>query len=106
MTAGSPRPLALTIPPDPALSRLARLAALHFLRQNGLKVMTARRAARAVERRCRTLLRAARRSRGAGAGRPVTLLLAADGEFLVVRVRPGAARATSPLVRIRRPPAP
>jgi hypothetical protein len=105
MTAGSPqRPLVLTLPPALTLARLARLAALHFLRQNGMKVMTARRAARAVEKRCRTLLRAAGRPRGSGQGRPLTLVLASDGDFLEITARPArAGGASSSLVRLRRP---
>jgi hypothetical protein len=54
--------LVLILPPDPAYARLARLAALHFLRQHGAKGLEARRRARQVETRCKAALRTARRS--------------------------------------------
>jgi hypothetical protein len=54
--------LVLTLPPDPAYAPLARLAALHFLRQHGAKGLEARRRARQAEARCKVALRAARRS--------------------------------------------
>lgn len=53
--------LVLTLPPNPAYARLARLAALHFLRQHGAKGLEARRRARQVESRCKAALRAARK---------------------------------------------
>ena len=55
--------LILTLPPDPALARLTRLATLHFLRQNGVKALDARRKARAVEQRSKALLRTAAKAK-------------------------------------------
>jgi hypothetical protein len=57
--------LTLTLPVDPDLVLLTRLVSSHFFRQNGLTAAAARRGARVVERRCRTLLvAAARKERG------------------------------------------
>jgi len=53
--------LILTLPPDPGYARLACLAALHFLRAQGMKIVRARRSARTIETRSRTALRAAAR---------------------------------------------
>jgi hypothetical protein len=71
---GSPgrETLVFTVPGDPALSRLGRLVASHFLRQNGVKGAVARRGALAVERGLRKLLTGAARSSG---GRAVVLVL-------------------------------
>jgi hypothetical protein len=53
--------LILTLPPDPGYARLAHLAALHFLRAQGMRIVRARRSARTIESRSRTALRAAAR---------------------------------------------
>ena len=72
---GSPgrETLVFTLPGDPALSRLGRLVASHFLRQNGVKGAVARRGALAVERGLRKLLTGAARS--GGRGRTIVLVL-------------------------------
>ena len=54
--------LILTLPPDPAFARLARLAALHFLKQQGARALEARRRARQVETRCKAALKSAART--------------------------------------------
>ena len=65
MTPNARERLVLTLPPDPAYARLARLAALHFLRAQGVAVRTARLGAIAVETRSRAALKvAARANRG------------------------------------------
>ena len=66
--------LVLTLPPDPELKPLTRLVSTHFLRQNGANAATARRGARAVEKRCGALLRAAARLREDSPARFVLLL--------------------------------
>jgi hypothetical protein len=53
--------LILTLPPDPGYAGLARLAALHFLRAQGMRIVRARQSARAIEARSRAALRAAAR---------------------------------------------
>jgi hypothetical protein len=104
VTARQGQTLTLTLAADPELSRLTGLVTTHFLRQNGLTAAAARRGAGAVERRCRSLLLAARRS-----GRRDTAL--------VLTLRPGsstlevfgrAAGGTETcLIRVTRPgPAP
>ncbi len=92
--------LVLSLPPDPALARLTRLATLHFLRQNGIKALEARRRARAVEQRSKTLLRTAalRPSRG---GVPLDLVLTSGTKKLEVVLRRGTGRMAS-LLQVRR----
>src|SRR5262245_6179638 len=82
--------LTLTLPPDPAYARLARLAALHFLRAQGLRIVKARLGARAVESRSkRALTAAARRTRAA---RPLALTCTSDSYVLEVKLTDGQAR--------------
>lgn len=88
--------LVLTLPGEPALARLARLVASHFLRQNGVKAAAARRGALAVEKGFRTLLRAAARS--GRSGRALVLVLQPHPAFLEVI---GRARG-GPKIRLLR----
>ena len=75
--------LVLTLPPDPAFARLARLAALHFLKQQGAKALEARRRARQVESRCKAALKSA--AKAAGAVKPLAITFTAGaGSMLVV----------------------
>jgi len=74
--------LILTLPPDPAFARLARLAALHFLKQQGARALEARRRARQVESRCRTALKAA--ARGASALKPLAITFSAGAASMLV----------------------
>lgn len=61
--------LVLTLPPEPALARLTRLATLHFLRQQGVKAGEARSKARSVESRARIVLTRVRKAGRAALGR-------------------------------------
>jgi len=83
-----PERLILTLPPDPAFARLARLAALHFLRQQGARALEARRRARQVESRCKAALKAAARKASAlksSALKPLAITFSTGaGELLVV----------------------
>lgn len=72
----------LTLPPDPAFARLARLAALHFLRQQGTRALEARRRARQVESRCKAALKAA--ARAAGALKPLAITFTSGSASLLV----------------------
>jgi len=74
--------LVLTLPPDPAFARLARLAALHFLRQQGTRALEARRRARQVESRCKAALKAA--ARAAGALKPLAITFTSGSASLLV----------------------
>lgn len=62
--------LVLTVPPDPAYARLARLLAVHLLRLQGVKGAPASASARAVEIGSRAALQRARRAAADGARRP------------------------------------
>jgi len=92
--------LVFTLPGDPALSRLARLVASHFLRQNGVKTVAARRGALAVERGIRKLLKSAARSRQGGRG--VVLVLQPQPAALEVTGRAVGGPKTR-LLRLLRP---
>ena len=72
----------LTLPPDPAFARLARLAALHFLRGQGARALEARRRARQVESRCKAALKSA--ARAAGALKPLAITFTAGGASMLV----------------------
>ena len=61
--------LVLTLPPEPALARLTRLATLHFLKQQGVAAGEARLRARSVETRARVALGRKRRAATGKAGR-------------------------------------
>jgi hypothetical protein len=74
--------LILTLPPDPAFARLARLAALHFLKQQGAKALEARRRARQVESRCKAALKAA--ARGASALKPLAITFSSGTASLLI----------------------
>lgn len=74
--------LILTLPPDPAFARLARLAALHFLRQQGAKALEARRRARQVESRCKAALKAA--ARKASALKPLAITFSSGTASMLV----------------------
>lgn len=74
--------LVLTLPPDPAFARLARLAALHFLRQQGARALEARRRARQVEARCKAALKSA--ARAAGALKPLAITFTAGAASMLV----------------------
>ncbi len=104
MTRSRRETLVLTLPPDPGLARLGGVVTLHFLRLNGAGLAAARRGARAVEKRCQALLRAAGRPTAGGAagrgGRPVVLTLSAAAGALEVFGRPGADGTRSRLVRV------
>jgi len=86
--------LVLSLPPDPALARLTRLATLHFLRQNGVKALDARRKARAVEERSKTLLRTAAKA-GKRSPALVDFVLTRGVKNLKVVLRRGSSRAAS-----------
>lgn len=77
-----PERLILTLPPDPAFARLARLAALHFLRQQGARALEARRRARQVEARCKAALKSA--ARAAGSLKPLAITFSAGAQSLLV----------------------
>jgi hypothetical protein len=89
--------LILSLPPDPGLARLTRLATLHFLRQNGVKALDARRKARVVEERSKALLRTAAK---AGRRNHATLdfVLTRRVRNLEVVLRRGSSRAASLLL--------
>jgi hypothetical protein len=95
VSAGSPgrETLVFTIPGDPALSRLGRLVASHFLRQNGVKAAAARRGALAVERGLRKLLKG---------GRGIVLVLQPQPTVLEVTGRRVGGPKTR-LLRLARP---
>src|SRR5262245_30635135 len=80
--------LVLTLPPDPAFARLARLAALHFLRQQGARALEARRRARQVESRCKAALKTA--ARAAGALKPLAITFSAGAASMLVVDKGGA----------------
>lgn len=77
-----PERLVLTLPPDPAFARLARLAALHFLRQQGARALEARRRARQVESRCKAALKTA--AKAAGALKPLAITFSAGASSLLI----------------------
>jgi hypothetical protein len=89
--------LVLILPPDPAYARLARLAALHFLRQHGAKGLEARRRARQAESRCKAALRAARKE---AAERGLEFVFRTGAEALLVLEGKGAR---SPLLVVPHP---
>lgn len=95
-SAGSPgrETLVFTMPGDPTLSRLGRLVASHFLRQNGIKAAAARRGALAVERGLRKLLAGAARS--GGRAQAIVLVLQPKPAVLEVTGR----RAGGPRTRL------
>lgn len=92
--------LVLTMPPDPHLSRLARLAVLHFLRHNGAGAGVARSGARAVQQRCEAWMRsvAARRGRGS-----MSLILTSGPRRVEVTGVIGPGRVRRSLFRFQRP---
>ena len=92
--------LILSLPPDPALARLTRLATLHFLRQNGVKALDARRKARAVEQRSKALLRSAARA-GRRDDATCDFVLTRRVKNLEVVLRRGTSRAAS-LLQVKR----
>jgi hypothetical protein len=92
----TPDRIVLTLPADPAFARLTRLATLHFLRHNGMRLVEARRRAAAVERRSRAALRAARRR--AAVARVLALTLVTRGRALEVRLRRPSGSADRLLV--------
>ena len=95
--------LVLTLPAEPALARLTRLATLHFLRQQGVKAGEARSKARSVESRARIVLNRARKAGAAAAGRrrptstpqaaPLSITMVSRARACEVMVKPpkGAA---------------
>ena len=92
--------LVFKLPGDPALSRLARLVASHFLRQNGIKAVAARRGALAVEKGLRKILNRASRSGQKGFG--VVLVLQPQPTALEVTGRAVGGPKTR-LLRLMRP---
>lgn len=101
--------LILTLPPDPGYASLARLAALHFLRAQGMRIVRARRSARTIETRSRTALRtAARRLPGSAARReakPVALALTyTSGSVELQAELSGGRGGRSRLLVLRRRP--
>jgi hypothetical protein len=92
--------LILSLPPDPALARLTRLATLHFLRQNGVKALDARRKARAVEQRSKTLLRTAARAKKPSKAL-FDFVLTRRAKNLEVILRRGTSRKAS-LLQVKR----
>lgn len=92
--------LILSIPPDPGLARLARLATLHFLRQNGVKALDARRKARTVEQRSKTLLRTAAKAKRRSPA-ALDFVLTRRVKKLEVVLRRGASRSAS-LLQVKR----
>lgn len=92
--------LILSLPPDPALARLTRLATLHFLRHNGVKALDARRQARAVERRSKMLLRTAAKAVRTGSS-TLDFVLIRRVKNLEVILRRGA-RSTTTLLQVER----
>jgi anti-sigma regulatory factor (Ser/Thr protein kinase) len=100
VTARQRQTLELTLPADPELARLARLVSAHFFRQNGLTAAAARRGARAVEKRCRPILRAAaRRSRH---GRAALVLVLRPQSSTVEAVGRGGGGRRAFLLRLAR----
>ncbi len=90
------------MPPDPGLARLARLVALHFFRQNGLRPGISRVGASRVERGWRTV---ARRPRGArhplSGGRGSLIFISGAKGLQVLGRRPGGWERL--LARFERP---
>jgi hypothetical protein len=95
--------LTLTLPADPALSRLIRLVVLHFLRHNGVGAAAARRGARTVEGKCAPWLRALASRRGRNT---LSIALAAGARILAVDGESKAPRARRRLLRAARRPSP
>jgi len=92
--------LMLSLPADPALARLARLVSSHFFRQNGLTAAAARRGARAVEKRCRPILRAA--ARGAPRRGPALVLVLRPQSAMLEVVGRAAGRPGAFSLRLAR----
>ena len=93
--------LVLTLPADPELTRLTGIVSTHFFRQNGMTVAAARLGARAVERRCRPILRAAARKAVRGGAALVLVLRPQRGSLEVIGRAPGGPGTC--LVRLTRP---
>ncbi len=91
--------LVLSLPPDPGLARLTRLATLHFLRQNGVKPLDARRQARTVEQRSKRLLRAAAKAKRRHTS--LDFVLTSRVKNLEVVLRRGKSRTAS-LLQVKR----
>jgi hypothetical protein len=91
--------LVLILPPNPAFARLARMAALHFLRLQGVQGLLARRGARTVESRSRTALKAA--ARRSDPTRGLSLTCIAGARALEVLAQGGQSARRSLLVMPR-----
>lgn len=87
MAARRRETLLLSLPPDPGLARLARLVALHFFRQNGLRAGVARSGADKVERGWRGVTRRPGGTGRAAAGGRHSLKFIAGAGFLEVLAR-------------------
>ena len=92
--------LVLSLPPDPGLARLVRLATLHFLRQNGVRAMEARRSARSVEQRSKAVLKAAADAARRGNAH-LDLVLTSGTRSIQVVIRRGNGRPAS-LLEVKR----
>jgi hypothetical protein len=92
--------LILTLPPDPAFARLARLAAMHFMRGQGAKALEARRRARQVESRCKAALKTA--AKAAGALKPMAITFSAGAASLLVVDKGGPRGRLLVIPRARR----
>lgn len=94
--------LVLSMPPDPGLARLTRLVALHFFRQNGLRIGVSRSGASKVERGWRAVARRTRGSRRASSGGRGSLIFISGAKALeVFWRRPGGWERL--LARLERP---
>ena len=100
VTARRRETLELTLPADPALARLARLVSAHFFRQNGLTAAEAHRGAKAVEKRCRPILRAA--ARGERRGRAALVLVLRPQSAILEVVGRAAGRPGAFSLRLAR----
>jgi len=95
--------IVLTLPPDPTLTPLIRLATAHFLRLSGLTFGRARQLAWTVVRECRAdLRRDGRRGTERRRGR-VALALRATADLCEAAIRSDRGRAWRSVLRIPAP---
>ncbi len=92
----------MTMPPEKGLARLTRRVSYHFFREHGLKMVEARKKARAVESRYQSLL-GRRAARGSGATASMVLILSSGDGKLEAVGRLGVRGESTSLVRLKQP---